>query len=531
MAFWANPADTMAIYALSNQFGLHTSVITNSKLWTTVTPEFQGTEWDVLDISPIKLLYMGANRFGQIWKKAVPDQPSFYGPNFNYQPMLSLTSVPSTDNVETACTLVQISDNVSQYLQSAETTTPPMFEGPEVTIEDDTMDKIVGKYDVCMWKPSLCTDAMDQIVRPMGNVSVNVEMKTAAKITNVLKVETKRCSVKLVRLDSILFGDMKDSSTLEENIAKQQTSSQMPTGPPRLCPKNKANRPTRLPRNASKNKQYMEEPGSSSPTRDRKGFVKNIKSSTSGPSDDRAQTQRSEPPSFSLPALPSPEVDPYDADTEVESDVTVETPPKSNSQPITSTPKKGTISITQHALKRKATPRRYKCKECSIVLESVHELTTHHQTNHNILYCSTCKRPFNNPMSLSRHEYEHKKKNLPCPKCDRTFTFESQVKAHMYSYRSKPSFFCLYPKCRKGFFNDSDLTRHAKRHDGRIYQCIDCPYHDTDKRNYDSYRLSHSRIAKYKCEACNKEFVFNTQKRRHLKDGKCPIKHSGSPTF
>ena len=40
MTFWANPADTMAIYALSDQFGLHTSVITNSKLWTTVTPEF-----------------------------------------------------------------------------------------------------------------------------------------------------------------------------------------------------------------------------------------------------------------------------------------------------------------------------------------------------------------------------------------------------------------------------------------------------------------------------------------------------------
>ena len=56
MAFWANPADTMAVYALSDQFGLHTSIITNSKLWTMVTPEFQGTESEVLNISPIKLL-------------------------------------------------------------------------------------------------------------------------------------------------------------------------------------------------------------------------------------------------------------------------------------------------------------------------------------------------------------------------------------------------------------------------------------------------------------------------------------------
>ena len=164
-------------------------------------------------------------------------------------------------------------------------------------------------------------------------------------------------------------------------------------------------------------------------------------------------------------------------------------------------------------------------------MDSVHELTRHHQSNHNILYCTTCKRPFNNPMSLSWHEYEHKKKDLQCPKCDLTFTFESQVKAHMYSHRSKPSFFCVYPKCGKGFFNESDLTRHAKRHNGRVFKCIDCPYQDTDKRNYNSHRLSHSRITKYKCETCSQEFIFNTQKRRHLKDGKCPIKRSDYPAF
>ena len=34
------------------------------------------------------------------------------------------------------------------------------------------MDKIVGKYDVCMWKPSSRTDAMDQIICPTENASV-----------------------------------------------------------------------------------------------------------------------------------------------------------------------------------------------------------------------------------------------------------------------------------------------------------------------------------------------------------------------
>ena len=295
MAFWVNPADTVAIYALSDQFGLHTSIITKSKLWTTVTPDFQGNKWDMLDISSIKLLYMGANRFGRIWKKAVPDQPSFYGPNFNYQPMLPLISVPSTDDVETACTLVQIGDNVAQYIQDTETSNPPMFEGPEVTTRDDAMDKVVGKLGVCMWKPSTCVDAMDQIIGPAENISVNVEMKTTTKMNIAVKVETKWCTVKLVRLDSILFGDMSENSVCasEEDITKQQSPSQIPTNLPRLRPKNKADRSTRQPRNASKNKLYTEEPRPVSPMRDHKGHVKNIKPSASSPSDEcvKAQSQ------------------------------------------------------------------------------------------------------------------------------------------------------------------------------------------------------------------------------------------------
>ena len=155
--------------------------------------------------------------------------------------------------------------------------------------------------------------------------------------------------------------------------------------------------------------------------------MKNIKPSARGPSDERvrAQSKRSEQPSSSLPGLPVPEANPYDGETEVESDVPVETPGKAVVNSSTSSPKKGTISIMSHTLKKTTTPRKYRCKICGDVLDSVHESTTHHQTNHNILYCSICHRAFNNPLSLSRHEYEHKHKDLQCPKCDHTFTFES----------------------------------------------------------------------------------------------------------
>ena len=244
-----------------------------------------------------------------------------------------------------------------------------------------------------------------------------------------------------------------------------------------------------------------------------------------------AQRKCSEQPTSSLPGLPIPEVDPYDGETDLELDLSAESSSKPTANPVTDSPKKGTIHITSHTLKKKSNPCKYKCKFCGSVLDSAHELTTHHQTTHSILYCSTCSRAFNNLLSLLRHEYEHQHKDLKCPKCDHTFTFESQVKAHLFSHRTNPSFFCVHPNCGKAFFNESDLTRHSKRHNGKWFQCLDCPYKDTDKRNYDSHRLSHSRIARYKCEACGKEFVFNTQKLRHVNNGKCPIKRSDSPTF
>ena len=204
MAFWANPADTMALYALSDQYSLHTSVITKSKLWTTVTADYQGTEWDVLDISTIKLLYMGANRFGRIWKKAVADQPSFYGQNFNYQPMIPLSSVPSSIDVEIACTLIQIGDSVPQAQHEA-VTEFQSFTRPDVEMHDEVMDKIVNRLDVCQWHPLKVTDAMDKVINTDFEKGVQVETQSVPNSNPVIQVETKQCFVKLVHLDSILL--------------------------------------------------------------------------------------------------------------------------------------------------------------------------------------------------------------------------------------------------------------------------------------------------------------------------------------
>ena len=128
-----------------------------------------------------------------------------------------------------------------------------------------------------------------------------------------------------------------------------------------------------------------------------------------------AQTKRSEQPTSSLPGLPIPDVDPYDGETDLKQDLPMNSTNKPTPDSTTNSPKKGTIHITSHTLKKKSNLRKYKCKFCGSVLDCAHELTTHHQATHSILYCSTCSRAFNNPMSLVRHEYEHQHKDLKSP--------------------------------------------------------------------------------------------------------------------
>ena len=172
---------------------------------------------------------------------------------------------------------------------------------------------------------------------------------------------------------------------------------------------------------------------------------------------------------------------------------------------------KGTFTTQSFHLKKRKKIRKIGCKLCNTVCNSNKELTQHHQLKHNILYCDECSKAFNK-----------------CMDCDEEFAFESKLKTHRISHKTLATHCCAYPNCKKRFKNKGDLTRHVKEHHGVIHECPDCPYKNSDIRNLASHRLTHTDIEKYVCELCSKTFRFSTQKRRHLKDKKCP-KLSNSP--
>ena len=151
-----------------------------------------------------------------------------------------------------------------------------------------------------------------------------------------------------------------------------------------------------------------------------------------------------------------------------------------------STSPKGDFKTQSYGLKRTKKPRKFGCKMCDEVCDSIHELSVHHQWNHNILYCDTCTKAFNNPASLAHHKYVHQDSKFQCADCDQSFPFESTLKSHRVSHRTLASYFCSHGNCTKKFKNKGDLTRHVKEHGGTVHECPDCDYKNADVRNLES---------------------------------------------
>ena len=114
-----------------------------------------------------------------------------------------------------------------------------------------------------------------------------------------------------------------------------------------------------------------------------------------------------------------------------------------------STSPKGNFKTQSYGLKRTKKPRKFGCKMCDKVCDSIHELSVHHQWNHNILYCDTCMKAFNNPASLAHHKYVNQDSKFQCADCDQSFPFKSTLRLHRVSHRTLASYFCSHGNCTK----------------------------------------------------------------------------------
>ena len=153
MSYWGNCGDALALYTMSDMYGVHTCVVTKSKPWTTVSNTFQGTDIDMLKLCQVKLVYLGNHKYGKLIPKEFIGQSSYVSPSYNVASMIQPIQPPPQPTpkvpmlvreLETANTLLDLhgTDITNTSIVPVEPeNTVTTFELPYDT---DAMDKVVG---------------------------------------------------------------------------------------------------------------------------------------------------------------------------------------------------------------------------------------------------------------------------------------------------------------------------------------------------------------------------------------------------
>ena len=538
MTFWGNGADALAIYAMSDMLGVHTTVVTRTKPWTTIEGGIVSDVFELLELSAVKLVYLGNDWYATLRKKTDQCGPCYIGPNYNYWSMLAPPIEPSRADLDTAKTLLELSEGGSKPKPKPKPRPKPKPKRSFVAIPatqsspvlKDAMDKVIGyEEDPIVYKLN-CMDAMMSIIEVEATEHEIMEPALDVE-TTTLCVKTKPCSVSLKKLEHILADELitvPASSATDLGEGEHYTRLRSRVAQPHTG---------RRSRRANTGVQY----GEADISEDKKSLKSHRpKPSCTGPSDQRieSRTKNTVHPQVTLPPVPgqavkdtedggapnmdfpSDETEIYDEDDIPLSVVQQNIMDNDDDTPLSIVQKniRGEIKIKHHFLEKKPASRKYKCRMCKDSLPSCHALNVHHRKRHGILYCTVCKRPFNNPRSLTKHMYEHSEKQHFCSTCGQRFPFASQLTTHRLTHRKKPNQKCMYPNCGRKFKSKSNLNRHAATHTSKWLVCPDCDtYRTKDKRNFDSHCQSHSQIECYHCDKCGQGFVHNTQKIRHLK--------------
>ena len=576
MTYFENGADELGLYALSDLTKKHTVVITNNRPWTTVHPDIGVHDiYHLLDMCDVRLLYLGDCKFGRLRNRPKNcNNPVLYNP-----PVFPGCEPPGLRELETAESLLMMQRQVTDESTLPTTSVDDLNNVVSVPFGDameSVVDRVLSPVELCVQKgldamDKLCSifdrDAMYVItgyIEPLVNygqplqdcmdvlvetrcdamesitdyiepkikygqpkhdgISVLVETEELyALVDPAVGLQLKNCTVRLTKITYVLsFVPEKDLCHAVLSMGRPHTHSQCTPKPPRT---------QRHPRKAHKTSNYHDTEATSEDEPLRKQGKTNPVGS--GPSDSRilVQNSKTDPPKQrELRILSDTPVtsetgneDLSDADTELYS------PPEDevDSGPEQPAPK-GKFTIKTKSLKK---PRSYNCSFCDKTFTSAKLLVAHHNKSHKILYCKDCSHAFKNKTTYKRHVRSHSVKGVTCNDCGKKFAYQSQLNTHK-AVHSTTRFKCDHINCDKSFKNIGDLTHHKKQHTAPKHKCPDCDYANVDMRNFESHQLFHSRIIKYYCDHCNKEFVYNSQLQRHIKDNVCQrIKQSFSPDY
>ena len=207
-------------------------------------------------------------------------------------------------------------------------------------------------------------------------------------------------------------------------------------------------------------------------------------------------------------------IDPYKAETEVEES-------ENKHQ------KKGYVKLTTHGIKKKPTSegRSYCCAICGVTKRSAHRLNAHHRRKHGAQMCGICPKIFELASSLAHHMYSHDECRYHCEKCSFHSHFESELKKHKVTHHTNPEHQCMHRNCGRWFMRKADLVLHFETHKKNIIHCELCDHTTTLPKYMKEHMKSHGNILPYKCDICDKRFLWRSGVRAHKQREHAPKKN------
>ena len=171
--------------------------------------------------------------------------------------------------------------------------------------------------------------------------------------------------------------------------------------------------------------------------------------------------------------------------------------------------------------KRRRT-RKFRCGKCDRSFESQREVNNHFKDTHPPVKCDFCDRSFACPASMLKHRYSHYETMIECDTCGKGFQFRSQLTEHRRIHQVIGDWVCFKPGCGKRFKRESELDAHLYNHRTTKLKCDQCTYENVDPRNIRAHKWKHSDKKSFICKECGAAFTWVQQRRRHIKNNKCP---------
>ena len=192
-------------------------------------------------------------------------------------------------------------------------------------------------------------------------------------------------------------------------------------------------------------------------------------------------------------------------------------------KPAQTVPVNKRFVTVEYKLKRKRRrTRKFRCVKCDRSFESQRKVNNHFKDTHPPVKCDFCDRSFACPASMLKHRYSHYKTMIECDTCGKGFQFQSQLTEHRRIHQVIGDWVCFKPGCGKRFKRESELDAHLYNHRTTKLKCDQCTYENADPRNMHAHKRKHSEIKSFICKECGAAFRWVQQRRRHIKNNKCP---------